>query len=116
MALERVSSCRCRAAAASWLELSGGIGRILSAAGIGFGFQCGDDHLQVVGDLLVHLDQAGVSASSSSIFSSAATLATDEISSPLLIYSSRTPWVARPMRCLAQAASAMIPSGSKTTV
>src|ERR1022692_1927103 len=59
MALARVSSCRCAAAAASGLRSSACIrGRFLLVAVVGS--QGGDDLVQVGGDLLVHLGDAGV--------------------------------------------------------
>src|SRR6266571_552416 len=58
MALARVSWCRRAAAAASGAGASGGIGRCLVAVRVVF--EHGDDLVQVGGDLLVHLGNAGV--------------------------------------------------------
>src|SRR5271157_1436026 len=58
MALARVSWWRRAAAAASGAGASGGIGRCLVAVRVVF--EHGDDLVQVGGDLLVHLGDAGV--------------------------------------------------------
>src|SRR5450755_1010422 len=58
MALARVSWCRRAAAAASGAGASGGIGCCLVAVRVVF--ERGDDLVQVGGDLLVHLGDAGV--------------------------------------------------------
>src|SRR6516165_11699497 len=58
IALARVSSCRRAAARASGVAGSGRIGGCLRL--VAGGLECGDDLVQVGGDLLVHLGGAGV--------------------------------------------------------
>src|SRR5450755_3310935 len=58
MALARVSSCRRLAAMMIGAGSAGWSGRMgAGLLGVGAGLECGDDALQVAGDLLVHLGQ-----------------------------------------------------------
>src|SRR5260370_16509147 len=62
MALARVSSCRCLAAAMIGAVLSGRIGCLLVAGTVAV-FEAGDDVAEVGGDLPVHLGHPGLAAS-----------------------------------------------------
>src|SRR6516162_9225558 len=107
IALARVSSCRRAAATASGVAGSGRIGGCLLL--LAACFECGDDLVQVRGDLLVHLGDSGVVTNIGQVRHE---LACGQVfTSGSWQYPFGSAWVARDSCCLAQAASPSGPSG-----